>query len=56
MTASSCDYYALDRGAAFSAGLAFTAVNAVFQLEEPFLTFLIYVIGNAGSAEANGFL
>ena|SRR5690348_8788524 len=56
MAASPCNYDALDRRSAFLAGLSFTTIHAVFQLEKTFLTFRIYIVGNAGSSEADGFM
>jgi hypothetical protein len=47
VTAAASDHKTLDRRLTHAARLALTAIDAVFQLEEAFLTVRVDVVGDA---------
>ena len=55
MAAAATDDNALDGGLADNAWLAFASINSVLQLKKAFLSIRVNVVGNAGTAEADGF-
>ena len=55
MTAATAYDDPLDRGLANQAGLAFTSINAMLQLEETFVALRIHVIGDARPAHLYSF-
>jgi hypothetical protein len=56
VAAASGDYDSLHRSLADQAWFAFTAIDAVLQLEKTFTTLGVDVIGNRGTTQRNRFL
>ncbi len=55
MAAAAGDHYSFDWRFADEAGLAFSAVNAMLDLEIAFVSVGINIIGNTRAAEPDGF-
>ena len=56
MTAASCDDNPLDGSSAHQTWLPFSAVHAMFQLEESFAAFGVNVVADRRAAEFDGLM
>lgn len=56
MAAPPGDDYSLDASLAYQTRLSLAAVHAVLELEKTLLAVGIYVVGNRGPAQLDGFL